>query len=318
MHLFAGTSAGKLYHLVANTLTPTELMSSHLGAVTACGFGIGSSEAFATISMDGSLRVWSLSSHTLQWMATETVGGLSLAFTKDKHPLIVTGWADGAVRAFDAATAQKKWQLANAHRGDVTSVATSVHYIVSGASDGAVNVWSTQTRELVLTFHEHKRGVTQVLVDVAKPHWIHSCGLDKALFIYDLKSERRVMAQQTRDTAFHGITQRLDSETEILTAGSDGRIHFWDCDLVEPVQCLVDVGHVRVCAVSVSPSGKFLATCGDDCAVKIYDVQTLALVTAGVGHSDTITNLCWSPDERQLVAVGVDSCVSVWNFYTES
>lgn len=317
--VFAGTSAGKMYHIVATTLVPTELASSHLGSVTGCAFG-DASEEFATISVDGSLRVWSLSTYQLRCMATEATRGLSVVFSKraSSAPIVVSGWADGWIRAYDAATAQTKWHIANAHRGEVTSVAASENYVVSGASDGGVNIWSAQTRELVLQFHEHKRGVTQVLVDVGKPHWIHSCGLDKALFIYDLKSERRTVAQQVRDGAFNGITQRLDSETEIITSGSDGRLLFWDCDVADPVQCIVDPSRLKVSYASVSPSGRFLATCGEDCEVKVYALGgAMTLLTTGQGHSDTVNCLAWSPDERQLVSVGCDSCISVWNFYQD-
>lgn len=319
--LFAGTSAGKMYHMVASTLVTTELASSHLGSVTSCAFG-DSSEEFATISVDGSVRVWDLSTYHLKCMATETVAGLCLVITRrvdNTHSagLVVSGWADGWLRAYDAATAQPKWHIATAHRGEVTAVACSAQYVVSGASDGGVSVWSFATRELVLQFHEHKRAVTGVLVDILKPHRVHSCGLDKALFIYDLKGARRVVAQQVREGAFHSITQRLDSETEIISAGADGRLLFWDCDETDPVQHLMDPSRLRVTCARVSPSGRFLAICGEDCEVKLFDLGSSELLASARGHSQTVNAIAWSPDERQLVSVGADSCICVWNFYQD-
>ncbi|DAZ95224.1 TPA: hypothetical protein N0F65_003459 [Lagenidium giganteum] len=316
-HLFAGTSAGKMYHIVANTLAPIELASSHLGSVTGCAFG-DSCDEFATISVDGSVRVWDLSSYHLKSMATETVGGLTIAYSKKQaHPQLITGWADGWIRAYDTSTAQPRWHIANAHRGEVTSLATSDKYVVSGSADGGVSIWSIVSRELVLQFHEHKRSVSQVLVDVSKPHWVHSCGQDRALFIYDLKSQRRIVAQQVREGAFNGCTQRLDSETEIITAGSDGRMLFWDCDVADPVQVLVDPNRLRIACVSVSPSGRFLAACGEDCEVKLFDLRTMRLMSASIGHSEAVNYLSWSPDERQLVSVGSDACVCIWNVYQD-
>ncbi|ETI42043.1 hypothetical protein L917_12232 [Phytophthora nicotianae] len=316
--LFAGTSAGKMYHVVANTLVISELASSHLGSVTSCAFG-DSSEEFATISVDGSIRLWNLSTYHLKCMTTEAVAGLCIAITKSSthSGLIVSGWVDGWLRAYDAATAQPKWHIATAHRGEVTAVACSAQYIVSGASDGGVSIWSFATRELVLQFHEHKRAVTGVLVDVKLPHRVHSCGVDKALFIYDLKGARRIVAQQVREGAFHGITQRVDSETEIVTAGADGRLLFWDCDEPDPVQFIVDPSRLKVTCAQVSPSGRFIATCGEDCEVKLFDVGSSALLASARGHSNTVNALAWSPDERQLVSVGADSCICVWNFYQE-
>ncbi|KAE8899164.1 hypothetical protein PF005_g11747 [Phytophthora fragariae] len=319
--LFAGTSAGKMYHIVATTLMTSELASSHLGAVTGCAFG-NSCEEFATISIDGSLRVWDLSTYHLKCMATETVAGLCITITKtptasSQSALVISGWADGWLRAYDARTAQPKWHIATAHRGEVNAVACSAQYVVSGASDGGVSIWSFATRELVLQFHEHKRAVTGVLVDIKLPHRVHSCGVDKALFIYDLKGARRIVAQQVREGSFHGITQRLDSETEIVTAGADGRLLFWDCDEPEPVQQIIDPSRLKVSCAVVSPSGRFLATCGEDCEVKLFDIGSSSLLASARGHSNTVNSIAWSPDERQLVSVGADSCICVWNFYLE-
>ncbi|OWZ15296.1 hypothetical protein PHMEG_00011095, partial [Phytophthora megakarya] len=320
-HLFAGTSAGKMYHIVANTLVISELASSHLGPVTSCAFG-DSCEEFATISVDGSVRVWNLSTYQLKCMATEAVAGLCIAITKTSSTsthsgLVISGWVDGWLRAYDTATAQPKWHIATAHRGEVTAVACSTQYVVSGASDGGVSIWSFATRELVLQFHEHKRAVTGVLVDVKLPHRVHSCGLDKALFIYDLKRSQRIVAQQVREGTFQCITQRVDNETEIVTAGADGRLLFWDCDEHDPVQFIVDSSRLKITCARVSPSGRFLATCGEDCEVKLFDVGSSALLASSRGHSNTVNALAWSPDERQLVSVGSDSCVCVWNFYLE-
>ncbi|POM59031.1 Quinonprotein alcohol dehydrogenase-like superfamily domain containing hypothetical protein [Phytophthora palmivora] len=319
--LFAGTSAGKMYQIVATTLVICELASSHLGSVTSCAFG-DSCQEFATISVDGSVRIWDLSTYHLKCMTTEAAAGLCIAITKHSTAsthsgLVVSGWADGWLRAYDAATAQPKWHIATAHRGEVIAVDCSAQYVVSGANDGGVSIWSLATRELVIQFHEHKRAVTGVLVDVKLPHRVHSCGLDKALFIYDLKGARRIVAQQVREGAFHSITQRVDSETEIVTAGADGRLLFWDCDEQDPVQFIVDPNRLRITCARVSPSGRFLATCGEDCEVKLFDVGSSALLASSRGHSNTVNALAWSPDERQLVSVGSDSCICVWNFYLE-
>ncbi|KAF1782360.1 Cilia- and flagella-associated protein 52 [Phytophthora cactorum] len=321
-YVYVGAGDGVLKKLVGRDPTGTSWVkyttSSHLGSVTSCAFG-DSCEEVATISLDGSIRVWDLSTYHLKCMTTEAVAGLCIAITKSSthSGVMVSGWADGWLRAYDAATAQPKWHIATAHRGEVTAVACSAQYIVSGASDGGVSIWSFATRELVLQFHEHKRAVTGVLVDVKLPHRVHSCGVDKALFIYDLKGARRIVAQQVREGAFHGITQRLDSETEIVTAGADGRLLFWDCDEPDPVQFIVDPSRLRVTCVQVSPSGRFLATCGEDCEVKLFDVGSSALLASARGHSNTVNALAWSPDERQLVSVGSDSCICVWNFYQE-
>lgn len=42
------------------------------------------------------------------------------------------------------------------------------------------------------------------------------------------------------------------------------------------------------------------------------------LMAQGHGHSDDVAALCWSPDEKQVLSVGDDCCICVWNFYGEA
>lgn len=69
-------------------------------------------------------------------------------------------------------------------------------------------------------------------------------------------------------------------------------------------------------ALKVSPSGRYIATCGEDHLVKIFDlVDGGQLASVGHGHSEYVLGLEWSGDEKQLVSVGEDACVCIWNFY---
>ena len=45
------------------------------------------------------------------------------------------------------------WEIANAHRGAVTSVYCDANYILSGGEDGAVRVWARTTRKLLIQFN---------------------------------------------------------------------------------------------------------------------------------------------------------------------
>ena len=43
--------------------------------------------------------------------------------------------------------------------------------------------------------------------------------------------------------------------------------------------------------------------------------QRQALLAATLGHSARVLSLRWSPDEKQIVSVGADCCICVWNFF---
>ena len=120
----------------------------------------------------------------------------------------------------------------------------------------------------------------------------------------------------TRDGAFLGMSQRLDSEQEIITCDGNGRMLLWDCDYPDPVQMIQDPSRTTIQAVTVSPSGRYVVSCGNDQLVKIFDLMEGGkLLTVGHGHSGYVMDIQWSPDEKQVVSVGDDCCVCVWNFY---
>ena len=45
------------------------------------------------------------------------------------------------------------WEIANAHRGSVTSLYVDANYILSGGQDGAVRIWARQNKKLLIQFN---------------------------------------------------------------------------------------------------------------------------------------------------------------------
>jgi len=290
--------------------------------VECSGFG-ERSDVFATGDSGGCIKVWDLSDYATIMSLVEKKGGAVKCLCWITNTAIVAGFADSFIRCYDAVSGKKMWEIPNAHKGVITSVATHTDqrlaFLVSGGEDGGVRVWALKNRELMIQFVEHTRKVTQVLVDVKKPNLIHSSSMDCSILTYDLIKEKRTKAHMVREGSFLSMSQRLDSEQELISVDGNGRMLFWDCDFPEPVQMLQDPARSILQEITVSPTGRYVATCGDDQLVKIFDlVDSGKLVTVGHGHSESINCLQWSPDEKQLVSVGADCCICIWNFYGNS
>ena len=59
--------------------------------------------------------------------------------------------------------------------------------------------------------------------------------MDRSISTYDLKKETRINGHQTKNGALFGMTQRKDSELELVTCGQGAPIYFWDCDEINPI-----------------------------------------------------------------------------------
>ncbi|CAJ0948156.1 unnamed protein product, partial [Mesorhabditis belari] len=70
-------------------------------------------------------------------------------------------------------------------------------------------------------------------------------------------------------------------------------------------------GHIF--AVAVSPDGKYVATGGVDCLIKIWDASSLKFLKDLKGHLQPITSLCFRLKSTQLFSSSKDRMVKLWD-----
>ena len=68
-----------------------------------------------------------------------------------------------------------------------------------------------------------------------------------------------------------------------------------------------------VTAIAADPRGRLLAAAGDDHAIRIVSVDTLAVIETLTGHRDLIRTLAFDPKGQRLVSAGNDGQLIVWD-----
>jgi len=92
-----------------------------------------------------------------------------------------------------------------------------------------------------------------------------------------------------------------------------GALKMWDAETERELH--VWIGHIGPpYAVAWSPDGKWLATCGMDKLVKVWnaiapdkEIQKLE------GHTGLVLSVAWHPDENRVASAGDDGTVKLWN-----
>lgn len=330
--IVVGTSFGVVHRCAAHDLNMNTIVSaSHLTGVRCVAFG-KRSDLFASGSQGGELRVWDLSDYGCQaaLKLPKSGGVLSVALVEADErtaasvglggAAVISGWEDGFIRCHDLQTLSRQiWYIASAHNGGVSTIAVhcsdSLQYMISGGIDGVVRIWRLSNRELVTQFAEHSKPVTRVLVDIMKPNIFHSTSLDQTVLSYDIKTQRRTVSHVVQRGQFMDMTQRLDSEQELVTCDGTGKLLHWDCDVRDPVVVVQDPSGLCLNRCSVSPSGRFIAFGGQDTVLKVLNIQSNAVVGLGQGHSGSIRTLYWTPDEKQIITGADDGCICIWNLF---
>lgn len=151
--LLAGTIGGKLYRVLEGDLSFLLHTDAHTGSINDLHFSPKRSDQFLSIDENGATKIWDLSEY--KSIFTGTTGkmnsGSSCCIALDDDS-IVTGWRDGFIRCFNQ-QGQIIWEMANAHRGSVTSIYVDANYILSGGQEGAVRVWARSNRKLLIQFN---------------------------------------------------------------------------------------------------------------------------------------------------------------------
>lgn len=125
---------------------------------------------------DGTLRVWDLSSETLQGESRRSHGhgAASIAVGDlDGRTVVVSGANDGALRVWDAVSGAARGDPIRGHDGVVHAVAVGLvegrQVIVSGGEDGTVRVWDmTSGAPQGEPLRGHKGGVYSVAVETVE------------------------------------------------------------------------------------------------------------------------------------------------------
>lgn len=316
-------ATGSVYRCNVTDMRCTIVGSGHPAAVTCMTISEpqeGSATYFASGTTSGELRVWDIADYACLAVTSYPKSGAVLSVCMIGNHSVITGYEDGFIRCHDTATLNRQlWYIPTAHRGGCNTLAAhvgeSLQYFISGGTDSSIRVWRLANREMVTQYLQHTRSIVALKIDDVSPNIVHSISEDATVLSYDLKAAKRIISHMVTNGQLAGLTQRKDSERELVTCDNQGRLLHWDVDVRDPVVAVQDPGKLPIKVCSVSPSGRYLAFAGDDQLVKVLEIGSTSVVSVGQAHSGSITCLVWTNDERQIITGGQDSCICVFNFY---
>jgi U3 small nucleolar RNA-associated protein 21 len=101
------------------------------------------------------------------------------------------------------------------------------------------------------------------------------------------------------------------TNTLMISAGYNGDVKVWDFKGRE-VKSRWDVGCALVKIVYHRANG-LVATVADDLIIRLYDVVAQRMVRIFEGHSDRITDACFSEDGKWLISSSMDGTLRIWD-----
>lgn len=215
-------------------------------------------------------------------------------------------------------SAKRIWRCVNTltgHTSWVMAVAISPNkqVIASGGLDDQINVWSSQTGELLHSLPGHTKAVN--CLTISPDGLILVSGSDdEKIKLWNIHSATLIqtLTEHSRDVNAVAISP----DGQILVSGGDDRtIKLWRLKNGSPIRTLfASAGMIK--AIAIHPKGVLIATGGLDNQIRLWKLATGELVNTLNGHFNSVYSIAFSPDGQMLASGSKDKTIRLWNSQT--
>ena len=312
-HFFLGTNQSNMYLLDTDQLKAELRNTCHYEKINDIAFPNNYSEVFATCSVND-IRVWnSRNRQELLRIQVPNLECFSVSFSKDGKS-IISGWNDGKLRAFLPQTGKLMYVINDAHRHGVTALIGTADSskIVSGGMEGEVRVWKIgkQTQTMETSMKEHRGRVWAIQLNKSNDLAV-SASSDGSCIVWDLKTFTRLTCL-FESTMFKQVLYHPD-ESQLITTGSDRKITYWDTFDGQAIRMLDGSEEGEVNTLAINREGNHFASGGEDQVVKVWSYDEGVVLFEGIGHSASIQKIVFTPDQQNLISVGSEGAIFIWN-----
>lgn len=229
-----------------------------------------------------------------------------------------------------AATANELAAAADAALAQLRRPVRAVAFSPSGAQlaitsdEGKIDFFSSETGEPLHRFTASDGGL--IAATYLGENRLLTAAHDQSLVIWSSQPvwtlERTIGSIDSASPLVDRVTALDFSPTgDLLATGGGapsrgGELKLWNVVTGELVREVSDAHSDTVLGVAFSPDGKYLATCGADRFMKVFEVDSGRLVQSFEGHTHHVLGVSWRADGRLLVTSGADNVVKVWDFTT--
>lgn len=303
----AGQTGAFVWNLATRELL--HRIEAHGAPVTSVAFSSDGS-VLATADRNGSIRTWvAATAAALRVINGHQRDVRSLSFSPDGRSLASASednytrvWSLDTGQLLQAFRAAGQIMYAAVFTPDGTQLVTA-----DSSFTNHVGLWSIATGARVRSFGDHI-GEVRALVFLPDGQ-LATGGADQKVRLWNISTGQRVRTLDGATAPVAGLIARGNSS--LLTAGCfDGRILTWDATTGSLIH---NLKRDSLIAMSASLDAQPLAIATSDYLVELIDPTAGSVTTALSDHTtSTFTGVSFSPDERFVIAGGVEKLTRLW------
>lgn len=232
----------------------------------------------------------------------------AVAYTPDGSVLAL-GDSLGGVTLWDVASGRQRKALF-AHVDDVNVIAFSTDggKMVSGSDDGRVVIWDTESWTPLHVLTGHVDGVTDLALSRPDGRLLATASDDASVRLWNVATGAPVgEALYGHSNGVLAVAFGRD-QRQLVTAGDDGRVVVWDA--LEG-RVLYSFVASDLSDIDLSEDGSLLAVATGS-KVEIWNTVIRNRQWTLAGHTNSVFNVRFSPDHRQVATTSYDGTIRVW------
>ncbi|CAL8460541.1 g70 [Coccomyxa elongata] len=238
----------------------------------------------------------------------------SCSYEEDGSSILV-GLSDGTVRAHAPQSGKEQYIICEAHHTAVLALAVTPDgkTIITGDGQGFLRFWKigANSQSMIVSLKEHKGAINRIQIGQRHPHECITASSDGSCILWDLDSLKR-KCTFSASTFFKDVAWSAD-ESQLVTAGTDRKLMYWDCYTGEAIRELKGSANEAILSAAVHPGGRILASGGADRVVKLWRYDEGDCCAVGNAHTGEVCRCVFSPDGKMLVTVDTHGALMFWD-----
>jgi WD40 repeat protein len=270
----------------------------------------------ASVSWDGTIKLWEIASGALLWTRWQTGGVRYATFSPDGR-LLATGGADACVHLRDPHNGATMMTLPQPLPVFAMAWSPDGQLLASADWDGVIRLWDMrepQSATCVQTIAAHSSWAME-LAFAPDGHTLVSAGMEGTVKLWEVPSGRLLQTFEGHTDRLYCLAWSPDGRT-IASGSFDKTICLWD---VEQRTCRAVLhGHTHdVLGLAFTPDSCLLLSGGNEGTLRVWSVSSGQCLHVIQGYALSFHDVDWSPDGTHLVSGDTEKRVTIWDLSGE-
>lgn len=272
---------------------------------------------FFTGGNDKGVVEWSLKTNSFVKVLMPVKSSIYAMHSPEFNPVLAVGERSGAVQIFNFEDQRVERTLLhhNLPVFDIKSVSSKNELLLS-SEDGTISVWNMNGYEMVYKFNVSADTVRVMAISPDEKLIAFGCK-DNLIRIYNLED-------YSIHTTLHGHTMPVTSVqfspdgTTLFSGSRDAHLKTWSTSDFS-LQQSIPAHLFAIYDIKFHPSKPYFATASRDKTIKIWgadDLKLYRIISREKGfetHYLSVNKIAWSKYNENLISVGDDKMVLVWD-----